>query len=143
MMQPRPEDLHDIIWILRTAQHVDAVRLFADAIERRLTDPDAPTLDAILGLTAPGKASPATRLAITRRDDALRRFRREHHPDLSDRAAAALMASAMLRYETTRWIRDRDAGHAPPDGLAAIAHSALSAGVALPSERTLPRILSP
>lgn len=141
-MRPRPEDLAAIVGLLRTAQHVDAIRLLADAIERRLSDPEAPGIDALLGLSAPGKAAPARQLAQARRDDALRRHARAHHGDLSARAAAALMAQGLRRYESTRWRRDLDAGHTPTEGLQGIAHAALSAGLPLPGADGLRRILS-
>lgn len=141
-MQPRPQDLAAIVGLLRTAQHVDAIRLLADAIDRRLSDPEAPSIDASLGLSAPGKAAPARQLSQARRDAALRRYARKHLDAMSARSAAEIIAQALRRYETARWRHDLASGHVPDDGLPSIAHEALAAGLTLPGTEAVRRILA-
>lgn len=140
--QLTPEQFQQSIWILRTAQHVDAIRLLADALDRKLTDPEAPSIDALLGLSAPGKVAPARQLAQARRDAALRRYARTHLANESDRNASRLMTQGLRRYEADRWRRDLAAGHEPTEGLPGIAHAALAAGLTLPGIESIRRILA-
>ncbi len=108
----------------------------------RWLDGDEGSLDATLGLAAPGRTHARQRLRQMHRDAALRALARAHWPDLGPTAAARVLATHWARYEASAWRRHRDAGTEPTDGLEATLHRLMLARhEPLASER-LRKILS-
>ena len=136
-----PKLIAETMNILRSAPHVDGLRLLADALERKLTEPDAPSLEFLLGFATPGPSHARQALKASR-DAALRAWWKRQSPTLTATAAAAEAAAAMTRYEGKRWPY-LAAGDAPPEGtLERIAHDLLIAGDTLPSVGTIRNVIT-
>lgn len=86
------------------------------------------SLEAALGLAAPGRMHARQRLRIARRDAALRRLWHAKWPGLSAKTAAGLIASHWQRYAASAWPRHRDAATEPTDEPDAALHRLLAAG---------------
>lgn len=142
-----PHDLAEILPLLRTAQHVDAVRALADALEARLTDPSALALDAALGFTAPEAPrkrpgpSKARQRATDRRNAALRLYWREALPGHSAGAAAASICARIARYANHRLVEDMREGKRPVTSLEQIAFDAAKETIKMPNKNSLRLIL--
>ena len=99
-----------------------------------------PTFDA------PDERTRINGLARATRDDALRAAARAFCRGMSDRAAAAFLRTRLLRYRSGAFWRDRLCD-SPPDRLAgrleARLWAVLMAVYAVPSARTIRRVLSP
>lgn len=138
-----PELLTETMNLLRSADHVDGLRLLADALDRKLTEPDAPSLEFLLGFAKPGPSF-ARRDAKAKRDRMLRAWRRTTCAEMSVNAAAGKAAQAMRTYLRERWNYDRKAGHGPDPAAApleAIAFALLADGKKLLSAETIRKAL--
>lgn len=76
---------------------------------------------------------PETLARIEQGDDVLREMRSRHYASLSGREAARQIRSALDRYRSGRWRRDRLANRFPSDPLAALCARYLTIADRLPS----------
>ena len=91
-----------------------------------------------------GQRSPQTSLAVSERDALLREVARRYCTGMSDRAAAAMLHTALMRYQTGRWRRSRVDLTCPHDGerLEAMCWRVLKVRDHCPSERLIRQVLS-
>lgn len=122
------------------------LRFLADGIGAYLDDVDhgrISSLDRALSLKgAWGGVSPARRDVLDRRDQLIRALR-DAVAEWREKGAVAvapLMSLSAQRYESQRWIRERD-GVLPPDEPAATWWRILSAGGKIPGAKRLRQIL--
>lgn len=94
-------DLMAALPILRTATHVDAIRVLCDVLEKVLTDVDAKSFEQEIGLARPGP-KPARQSQTARRDAAVQHVWRTCYRDLSARPAAGVISKAWHRYAADR-----------------------------------------
>ena len=92
-----------------------------------------------------GQRSPQTLLAISERDALLREAARRYCTGMSDRAAAAMLRIALLRYRGGRWRRDRSEATCPVQHhgkLTALLWRILRTRDAVPSAMTIRRAIA-
>jgi hypothetical protein len=122
------------------------LRFLTDGIGAYLDDVDhgrSSSLDRSLSLKGTwGGVSPARRDVLYRRDKLIRALRDavDEWRDKGAIALAPLMSLSAQRYESQRWIRERD-GMLPPDEPAATWWRILSAGGKIPGAKRLRQIL--
>ena len=96
-------------------------------------------------LVGRGHCSPQTLLAISERDALLREAAHHYCAGMSDRAAAAMLHTALTRYRDGRWRRDRSEATCPvqhQDKLTALLYALLRTRDAVPSAITICRAIA-
>ena len=86
------------------------------------------SLEANLGLSAPGRQHARQRLRQAHRDAVLRRLWRATCPDLSPAVAGRFLATQWQRYATSAWPRHQRAGTVPSATPDAVFHDLLMRG---------------
>ncbi|WP_223428860.1 hypothetical protein [Tateyamaria pelophila] len=99
------------------------------------------SLDAAMGLAAPGRTHSRQRLRMVRRDAALRALWRAWRADLGPTAAADLIAQHWRRYATSGWPRHWNAGTEPAAEPEATLHRLMVKGQQPLSANRLRKIL--
>lgn len=137
------DDLQHAAMVLRKSGD-NRVGYIADGLERYAAGEG--DLHSALGLQGQaGKRSFHTQATFRRRAEAIHAAAKEFFPGQRVAAQADAIATAMLRYATSAWLRERNLTSCPPrygGHLNAFLWAALRADPRVPSARTIRRILA-